>query len=277
MEHNAYLEHFKNELLLKGMSRKTVAAYYFHAFRFAKAVKKQPRDIAEQDVKAHILTLASRHDPRTVNLAIAAIKSFLQLQGKCVDIGYMKRPKRLPEVLTQEEVSHLLQSIENPKHRLLLQLLYGCGLRLSEVRNLKKEDIRLQEGILMVRQGKGNKDRIVSLPASILQSLKPFLSEDGFPYVFRSERGGRLHPRTIELIMKNASSKAGIKKHVHPHTLRHSYATHLLEAGTDLRVIQRLLGHSNIKTTELYTQVSAAIIKNVKSPLDNVHTSQNTL
>jgi len=122
---------------------------------------------------------------------------------------------------------------------------------------------------VLVRQGKGMKDRMVSLPGSISEELQLFLSQY-FPFVFRSERGGKLHSRTIQQIVKSASKKADIRKCIHPHTLRHSYATHLLEQGTDLRIIQRLLGHADIKTTQLYTRVSTALIKNVKSPLDTL-------
>ena len=122
---------------------------------------------------------------------------------------------------------------------------------------------------MLVRQGKGMKDRMVSLPGSISEELQLFLSQY-FSFVFRSERGGKLHSRTIQQIVKSASKKADIRKCIHPHTLRHSYATHLLEQGTDLRIIQRLLGHADIKTTQLYTRVSTALIKNVKSPLDTL-------
>lgn len=216
---------------------------------------------------------SSRQDPRTVNLRISAIKFFYkEVMERDIRINYMKKPKRLPEVLTQEEVVEMIGATTNPKHNLILKLLYGCGLRVSEIRNLQKENVRMEECIMIIRQGKGKKDRIVPLPYSISQELQPFLVENVFPFVFRSERGGRLHFRTIQLMVKSAARKAGIRKHVHPHTLRHSYATHLLENGTDLRIIQRLLGHSSVKTTEVYTHVSTALIKRVVSPLDRLDT-----
>lgn len=260
--------------MLKGFSKETRKAYLFHSERFLEKIGRGPQEILEEEVKAYIATLSKAFDPRTVNLAIAAIKFFLRANGKDFAISYLKRPKRLPEVLAQEEVARMLEATQNQKHGLVLGLLYGCGLRLSEIRDLKKEAVRPQEGILIVRQGKGNKDRIVSLPSSILRSLQPFLAEDGFPYVFRSERGGRLHRATIQKIVKNASRKADIRKRVHPHTLRHSYATHLLEGGTDLRVIQRLLGHANIQATEIYTHVSTSVIKRVVSPLDTIDSAK---
>ena len=257
------MEKLKQEMALRGLSKETISAYMFHAEKYLKS-GLGPKDYLEK--------LSMAKDPRTVNLAVAALKFYHRtVLGQEIALSYLKRPKRLPEVLTQEGVSRMLSATKNSRHRLLLQLLYGCGLRLSEIGDLKKEDVRPAEGLLFVRQGKGRKDRIVTLPSSIMQQITLFLIEDGFPYVFRSARGGgRLHRRTIQKIVMLAAEKAGIKKPVHPHTLRHSYATHLLENGTDLRVIQRLLGHSSVKTTELYTHVSSAAIKKVISPLDRM-------
>lgn len=252
----------ETEMRLRGFSAKSIKAYVFHAGRHLSS-GLEPRE--------YILRLSETRDPRTVNLAVAAIKFYHRnVLKQDIELGYLKRPKRLPEAMTAEEVASLISSTENPKHRLILELLYGCGLRLSEVRNLRKDDVRPGELLLFVRQGKGGRDRAVSLPASLLERLAPLLMEDGFAYVFRSERGGRLHPRTIQQMVKDACRKAGIKRNVHAHTLRHSYATHLLESGTDIRVIQRLLGHSSVKSTEIYTHVSTAMIRKVKSPLDTL-------
>lgn len=263
------LERLEAEMKSRGFSRRTVVSYLFHVSRF---LEEAGAESPEEEIQKYFISISEKLDPRTVNLRISAVKFFYkEVLGKELRINYMKKPKRLPEVLTQEEVAEMIEVTTNPKHKLILKLLYGCGLRVSEIRNLRKEDIRLQEGIVFARQGKGNKDRIVSLPGSITEDLQPFLAEGGFPFVFRSERGGRLHARTIQQIVKNAAAKAGIKKYVHPHTLRHSYATHLLEAGTDLRIIQRLLGHSSVKTTEIYTHVSTGLIKKVISPLDRLN------
>lgn len=256
------MERLKQEMSIRGLSRQTQETYIFHAEKYLES-GLSPKD--------YIQNLSLTKDPRTVNLSVAAIKFYhLSVLGQHIELAYMKRPKRLPEVLTQDEILGIIRLTSNPKHRLMLQLLYGCGLRLSEIRELKKEDVRPTDGLLYVRQGKGMKDRIVSLPESIAQSMKPFLTEDGYPYVFRSERGGRMHKRTIQMVVKQAASRAGITRRVHTHTLRHSYATHLLENGTDIRMIQKLLGHSNVKTTEVYTHVSTAAIRRVVSPLDRL-------
>ena len=184
----------------------------------------------------------------------------------------MKRPKRLPEVLTKEETIAILKQIRNPKHRLLIETIYGCGLRVSEAAKLKKYDLRFNEGIILIKSAKGNKDRIVTLPKTTGVKLNAYIETraDNNPYMFDSNRGGHITIKTIQFILKKALKKTGIQKKAHVHTLRHSYATHLLEQGTDLRIIQRLLGHTNIKTTEIYTHVSTKLIKGIISPIDTL-------
>ena len=181
-----------------------------------------------------------------------------------------KRNKPIPEVLTAEEVKNLINSIHNYKHKLILKLLYGCGLRVSELVSLKKEDINFTESLIHIKLSKGRKDRFVKIPESIKEDLHKYLDLTLTNLVFESAKGGKLNTATIQKIVKDSAKKAGIKKHVHPHTLRHSFATHLLEQGTDLRLIQKLLGHSDIKTTQIYLSVSQQLIKNIKSPLDSL-------
>ncbi len=197
--------------------------------------------------------------------------------GKDLEINYLKRPKRIPEVLTKKEIVAILRNVSNIKHRLLLEIIYGCGLRLSEAIKLKRNDFRFEEGILFIREGKGKKDRMVSVPSNTSEMIKHYLSlrNDDNPYVFDSLMGGHLTTMSVQKIVKNAAKKACIEKCVHPHTLRHSYATHLLEDGTDLRIIQRLFGHSDLRTTEIYTHISSALIKSVKSPLDALQLTES--
>ena len=271
-----YLNSLILEMKSRGFSRKTIKAYALHVNQFFMS-NKNFQELSIENISKYFVSLTGKIDPRTINLRISAVKFFFKnVLKKEIEINYMKRPKRLPEVLTQDEVLCIFEATENPKHSLMLKMCYGCGLRVSEIRNLRKEDVRPKEGIMFVRQGKGMKDRIVSLPSSISEELQPFLLQD-FPYIFRSERGSKVHLRTIQMIVKNAAKKAGIKKYVHPHTLRHSYATHLLEAGTDLRIIQRLLGHSSVKTTEIYTHISAGLIKKVVSPLDRLNFAKHAI
>jgi len=268
------LQEMEKEMRLRGLSQKTIKSYIHHTKGWISS-DLEPRD--------YIIQLSSNRDPRTVNLCISAIKFLLKNILKQPDpkIPYMKRPKRIPDVLTKEETLSLIQNITNHKHRILLETVYGCGLRVSEITKLKKEDINFNENIINIRQSKGKKDRIVNLPKSLSVRLNHYIQSrfDTNPFVFDSNRGGRLTTKSIQSIVKKAALKAGINKNVHVHTLRHSYATHLLEQGTDLRIIQRLLGHSSIRTTEIYTHISTRLIKDVISPLDTLglsETSHNT-
>ena len=166
-------------------------------------------------------------------------------------------------------VDHILKNVVLGRH-FDIKLLYGCGLRVSEIVNLKKEDVNFDECLIKVRLSKGKKDRFVKIPDSISKELISYCELLDNKFLFESNRGGKLTTKTIQMIIKNACRKSGIKKKISPHSLRHSFATHLLEQGTDLRIIQKLLGHSDIKTTQIYTQISQASIKNIKSPLDNL-------
>ena len=263
------------ELKSRGLSRKTVKAYLFHASCF---LKHMGTESSQEDVQRYFVDLSETMDPLTINLRISAVKFFYQnVLGHRLQINFMKRPKRLPEVLTKEETIAILNQINNPKHRLLIETIYGCGLRVSEASALKKQDIRFDENILMIRQAKGRKDRVVMLPKAIAYRLKSYIDarSDSNPYVFDSARGGHITIRTIQCILKSAIKKARITKNIHVHTLRHSYATHLLENGTDIRIIQRLLGHNDVRTTEIYTHISNAFIKSVKSPLDSLQLTES--
>lgn len=262
------LARLDEEIRLRGFSAKTVKAYLFHAGSYLSS-GLNPRD--------YILKISSTKDPRTVNLAVAAMKFYHKnILRNPLEMGYLKRPKRLPDVLTKDEICFIISSTKNHKHKLLLETIYGCGLRVSEAMKLMKSDIDFSQGLIFIRQSKGMRDRIVKLPESLSDKLLNYIKArfDDNPYVFDSNRGGHLTTMSAQMILKNAARNAGIAKNVHIHMLRHSYATHLLEQGTDLRIIQRLLGHSSVKTTEIYTHVSTALIRNVTSPLDTLPQSQ---
>lgn len=248
-----HVERMELEMRSRGFSSKTIKAYTWHVQEAFRNINKEPSSITEEDIKSYTSKMLERRDPRTVSLAIASIKFlFSQVLGKEVDIPYPKRPKKRPAVLTKRDVISILNATKNPKHRLLLETIYGCGLRVSEATNLRKQDILPDEGLLFIRQSKGRKDRIIMLPKSLGSRLKSYIDarNDDNPYVFNSQRGGHLTIKTIQKVVENTAKKAGIRKGVTAHTLRHSYATHLLEQGTDLRLIQRLLGHSSVKTTK---------------------------
>ena len=179
-----------------------------------------------------------------------------------------KRQKRLPVVLTHSEIERILCQIPNTKHRAMVALSYGAGLRVSEVTDLLVGSLHFEEGVIHVFQGKGKKDRITLMPQVLADELRNRCAGKCLnDYVFESERGGRLSSRSIQLVFSHALQETGIQKPATFHSLRHSFATHVLEQGTDLRFIQKMLGHTNIRTTQIYTHVSTASIRAIQSPL----------
>src|SRR5690606_15299778 len=188
------------------------------------------------------------------------------------DIGRPQKEKRLPSVLSEVDISKLIHATSNLKHKAILVTIYSCGLRLSEVLNVKIADVMSDKNILMVRQGKGKKDRSTVLSDRTIALLrKYYLEYRPKEYLFEGQHGGRYSARSVQNILKAAMRQANLRKYASVHTLRHSFATHLLENETDLRYIQALLGHSSSRTTEIYTHVSTKNLRKVKSPLDNLN------
>jgi len=208
---------------------------------------------------------------QTINVHINAIKFFYENIVKTpfkLDLHYSKRPKRLPVILSREEINKIIDSIENTKHRLMIALAYGAGLRVSEVVNLKIKDIDLPGLQISVRQAKGQKDRVTVVPEKLKNEIMQFMSgKNPDDYLFMSERGGRLTERSAQAVFIQALKNNGIIKDATFHSLRHSFATHLLENGVDVRYVQELLGHANIRTTQVYTHLTNLALKNIKSPL----------
>lgn len=209
--------------------------------------------------------------PQTVNLFLNAIKFFLREvlhRNAEIGISFAKRSKRLPVILSRNEISFLLQAVRNRKHRLLLALSYGAGLRVSETVRLQIRDIDWDRNMIHLHRAKGNKDRMTILPEKIKLELRHFLfGMEPENYVFESNRGGRLTERTAQNIFEQAVQRARIWKDVSFHSLRHSFATHLLENGTDIRFVQELLGHADLKTTMRYTHVTHSMLQKIQSPL----------
>lgn len=210
------------------------------------------------------------------NQVVNGVKLFFRVvENKKMIVELIHRPRRekkLPNILSKEEVKMLLDVPKNIKHRAMLSLLYACGLRRSELLNLTLKDIQSDRNILIIKQSKGKKDRIVPLSNKVLELLREYykeykpknwLFEGQIPYTQYSAK-------SLESVLKQSLNKSNIDKPVSLHWLRHSYATHLLESGTDLRYIQELLGHKNSKTTEIYTHVSTSAIKMIKSPFDDL-------
>ena len=212
----------------------------------------------------------------TIHSRINAIKFYFEQVLHCDKIFFegIPRPKKksqLPEVISKQEVAKLFSHVKNPKHLLMLKLCYGMGLRVSEIVNLKVTNIDSHRMIVHIKAAKGKTDRYVALPASILGELRTYyLDKRPKEYLFEGQNGGQYSIRSVQLVFQQAMEKAKINKEVGIHGLRHSYATHLLEAGTDMVFIQKLLGHKDIKTTEIYAQITNRHIGNIRSPLDDL-------
>ncbi len=271
------LKKLETELKIRGFTQKTIEAYLFHNSQFLTFINKKPDDIGEEDIKTYLGHLISDKQlkPASVNLALCSLRFFYSKILEKDIFGRIEAPKsekKIPTVLSKEEVTKMIDASENIRHRLLLKLLYSSGLRVSEAVSLKKEEIDEKEKMGMVRSGKGRKDRHFILSESFLEEYRRYLKKlarknISSPYLFATKIG-HITTKMAQKAVKEAALRAGITKRVFPHALRSSFATHLLENGTDIRIIQELLGHSNLATTQRYTKVSREQLKKVKSPLD---------
>jgi len=275
MKKEEFLKKLKIELKISKNSEHTIKNYIKANSDLIEFCKKNPEQINEQDVKEYIAENLSDKSSSTIILFLSAIKyAYSSILRRDITAG-IKRPKRekkLPEVLTKDEVRKLISSCNNKKSKLMISLLYAAGLRVSELINLKINNLNFGEKIGQIKQAKGRKDRIFNIPSFIFSDLKKQIKkqkEKKQEYLFTGSKG-KLTARNIQKIVKRAAKKAGINKDVHCHTLRHSFATHLLEDGIDIRKIQELLGHSNLSTTQIYTHISREELKKIKSPLDTL-------
>ncbi|MDO8582056.1 MAG: tyrosine-type recombinase/integrase [bacterium] len=268
---NNFVEQLDRELRLRNYSRKTRESYCRCVNEYITVVGN-PLPYQQKYVEDFLLAKQEKGlSPQTINLYLNAIKHFyreiLALRQR-INIKFAKRSKKLPIVLSRQEIQALLATITNTKHKLMIALAYGAGLRVSEIINLYASDVLIDELTLHIKEAKGKKDRITLIPEKLKDDLRALLAgKKGSDSVFASERGGKLTTRTAQKIFEHALQKAGIQKSATFHSLRHSFATHLLENGVDVRYVQELLGHANIRTTQLYTQVTNPMLKNIKSPL----------
>lgn len=268
-----YLNKTKKELLLRNYSPKTIKAYLMCIEFYLKYKNTNLGKLEEENIKDFLLLLKEKgKSPQTVNLYLNSIKFFYNQVLKTyqkINLKFAKRNKNLPIVLSREEIRNIIKNIKNNKHRLMISLSYSSGLRVSEVVNLKIKDLNINELTIHIKGAKGMKDRITILPESIKNEIKNLTAgKDKNDYVFESERSGKLTTATAQKVFIKSLQKSKINKPATFHSLRHSFATHLLENGTDVRYVQELLGHSNIRTTQIYTHVMNPAIKKIKSPLD---------
>ncbi len=270
-----FLQKLELELKISKNSFYTIKNYLNYNKSFLNFSKKPPYEITEDDVKKYIVEKIFHYSASSVILFLSAIKyAYFNILEEDITVK-IKRPKRdrkIPLVLSKEEIKKLFSSVATEKSKLIIMLMYSSGLRVSELVNLKIKDLDFEENIGRVKKGKGRKERIFNISSFLKNSLlkqaekQKELKQN---YLFTGPNEN-LTVRNIQKIVNNATLKAGIDKPVHCHTLRHSFATHLLENGVDIRKIQELLGHSSISTTELYTHISTKELKKIKSPIDEL-------
>jgi site-specific recombinase XerD len=279
-----------DELERRNYSQNTKRAYLQAVADFARHFQRSPDQLGLDHVREYQVHLfrARKLKPNSVSVHLTALRfifvTVLKRQWPVSDTPYPKKPDTLPSVLSQEEVSRLMGAAVKPLHRLILMTLYATGLRRAELTQLKITDIDTQRMVIHVRGGKGRKDRDVMLSPRLLEALRQYwrsLKRKPPVWLFP---GGRWHtdvdrPMNDKVVWnacEQAARRAGIKKPVHPHTLRHSFATHLLEAGTDIRTIQLLLGHGDLKVTTVYLHLSRRHLEATASPLDALPLDPNT-
>ncbi len=272
-----YLLPLEKELSIRKYSRKTTKSYIRYNRDLLVFSGKEPDEIDNDDIKKYLYYMVEgkKVSTSTLNIIINALKFYYGEILKKKFIYEVKRPKRdkkLPVILSKEEVARILSNTGNIKHRAILTLVYSAGLRVGEVVKLRSQDIDSKRKLIHIKGSKGRKDRYTLLSDYALKVLKEYLREyKPLKWLFEGARKGRhISTRTVQEIFKKACERASIKKNVSVHSLRHSFATHLLESGVDLRYIQELLGHKSSKTTEIYTHVSKANISSIKSPLDDI-------
>ena len=279
MNTEQHLFSFKNYMNYRRYSQNTIKTYsdaldVFFRFFQNKTIENLTKEDLIQFNTEYILkkNLSSSYQNQVIN----AIKLFYRNRfNRSMEVDFIQRPrreKRLPNVLSKNEVKTILEAPSNIKHRAMLSLIYACGLRRSELLNLTLKDILSDRNLLFIRQSKGKKDRVVPIGNKLIEMLRDYYKAfKPKTWLFEGQLlGEKYSERSIQLVLNQAVTKAKINKPVSLHWLRHSYATHLLESGTDLRYIQELLGHSSSRTTEIYTHVSTKNLQQIRSPFDDL-------
>jgi site-specific recombinase XerD len=264
-----------HDLELAGHAPGTRSRYINAIRNFAKHHGRCPSMMGQKEVRQWVEHLGTRElSPQRLRLHYSALRFlYRKTLGRPQEVSFLsspKDPKRLPVVLSIEEVARLLQAVTVFKHRVFCATLYGTGLRIGEACRIQTGDIDASRGVIHVRNAKGGRERLVGLKPTLLELLRTYWLHERpvGPWLFASRKGNHFSGRPIGKALADAAKRAGIEKRVTAHTLRHCFATHLIEDGTDLRVIQVLLGHASISTTTRYAQVSAGMIAKAKSPLE---------
>ncbi len=275
-QYQKVLHKYIRALRIKQYAENTQRVYLYMFKGFLRHTYPRPlKNISKQEIEDYLIQLTDnkKKSKSYVNQSINSIKFYYEkvlMQDR--EVYYLERPfkdQRLPIVLNEREVEQLLQSIRNIKHKSILCLIYSSGLRIGELSRLKISDIDSYNNLLVVRKGKGSKDRITIISDKILVLLRRYFREyRPKTWLFEGPGGKSYSASSIRQIFNRAKIKAGIQKYATVHTLRHSFATHLLEKGTDIKYIQQLLGHNSIRTTAIYTHITQKAWKNIKSPIE---------
>jgi len=275
MKSDEFLKKLEVELKISKSSNYTLRNYYQANLELIEFVNKYPDEIDSEDIKLFLAEKLSDKSPSTIILYLAAFRyafSTILEDDITQKIKRPKKEKRMPVVLTRSEVRGLLEAINNQKSKLMISFMYACGFRVSELINLTVDNLDFGDNVGMVKQSKGKKDRVFNIPRYLEEDLMNQVRsqrEKNEKYLFSGPKG-KLSSRNLQKIVSKAAQKAGINKDVTCHTLRHSFATHLLENDVDIRKIQELLGHSDLSTTQIYTHLSKEELKKVISPIDNL-------
>lgn len=279
-------ERMSTDLELRCYRPGTIDSYLRQAELFADYFGKLPSELGETEIREYLMALKTRVGPSAVKLSVAALKFLyvhtLNRPEEVARIPWPQTPKPLPDILSGSEVSRLLESIKSLKYRMIAMVTYGTGLRISEACSLKVGDIDSKRMLIHVRDGKRRRDRYLMLPERLLLCLREYWKEVRPPgeWLFPDKektKNKHINENTVREAFKKAAQDARITKRVTPHILRHAFATHLLELGSDIRTIQVLLGHGSIRTTERYVKVSKSHVGRVTSPLDLLGTKKGKL
>lgn len=269
---------FERRLKLQRYSANSIRNYSSAVKSFLRIAAKKfdsPDELSESEIEKYVFWKIEKDNISDSHqrMIVASIDKFyclvLNRELKIKHLYPSRKRHTLPRYITVAEVKEMIASTPNRKHACIIKMIYGCGLRLSELLHLKLSDIDSERMLVHIRNSKGNKDRVVMLSQTLLEDLRSyFKAYHPEVYLFEGQNGGIYSEKSVQNIVKTAAAKAGITKQVTPHVLRHSFATHLLENGTDIRYIQQLLGHSSVKTTEIYTHITDVAKMKIKSPLD---------
>ncbi len=259
----------------RGLSPRTIKTYTYCLNQFLRVKRNQElKKITQEEIKEYLDRFLGCSN--TLNVHLNTIKFFFEevLHKKLTfNIRFSKTPKRLPEFLTKEETINFIESIANPKHRLMIELMYGTGMRVSELVNLKVKDFNFENNYGWVRQGKGGKDRLFIIPLKLKEYIQKLIAAQKLSHenwLFSGQNKNHYSVSSIQMIVKNAKKMAKIEKKIHPHTLRHSFATHIILNGYTALELQPLLGHNNINTTLKYVHMASPNLLNIRSPLDSL-------